>query len=211
MKIQHWKLVSGAWVLFYLVSGIYFYVTDIDKSQIYNSVFYLAVFIYFARKEIKFPAFAIFLFGLSIFFNTLGNFPFDFGNETRILFSFEYYDILIHFFGFFLFTIGILIAYHSKYLRLDLIIFLSIVLALLGIGAIIEIFEYSGFVLFGFGSGWLMFGEGDNSSNFGPWGDTSTDMIANLMGILLGFAVYYVVIYFKNANKHVIKNKYQKK
>jgi hypothetical protein len=53
-------------------------------------------------------------------------------------------------------------------------------------GAVVEAAEYWGFIFIGFGEGYLGFGDGDTSQNFGPWENSSIDTTLNFAGGLLG-------------------------
>lgn len=61
-------------------------------------------------------------------------------------------------------------------------------------GTIVEISEYWGFRLIGLGEGYMGFGAGDNSKNFGPWEDSSLDMTFNVIGSLAGVLFSYIFI-----------------
>ncbi len=60
------------------------------------------------------------------------------------------------------------------------------------IGAFIEALEYWGFVTIGMGEGYLGFGQGDNSQNFGPWKDSSLDTTLNFFGSFLAVLIYWL-------------------
>ncbi len=66
------------------------------------------------------------------------------------------------------------------------------------IGALIEALEYWGFVTIGMGEGYLGFGEGDSSQNFGPWEDSSSDTTANFFGSFLAVLIYWLFALLKN-------------
>lgn len=66
------------------------------------------------------------------------------------------------------------------------------------IGALIEALEYWGFITIGMGEGYLGFGEGDNSQNFGPWEDSSSDTTANFFGSFLAVLIYWLFALLKS-------------
>lgn len=131
----------------------------------------------------------VLLFGLSGLPHFIGLIPFSFNGRVSTLYDDSFiianYDILSHTVAFILFSTGFLFYLKPKANR-----FLIMFLALMGVGMIIEISEFLGYILFGLGNGWLAFGHSDSSANFGPWGDSMMDSISNMVGIILGFIIY---------------------
>ncbi|MBD3361244.1 hypothetical protein GF358_00470 [Candidatus Woesearchaeota archaeon] len=89
----------------------------------------------------------------------------------------------------------------------SIFLILVVILAASGIGVIIELFEFSGFLIYGFGDGALAFGAGDACtgqlvSTFeeidqygGGWFNTMYDLIFNSIGVLSGvvlMSLFYV-------------------
>ncbi|MFP4423648.1 MAG: hypothetical protein ACLFP2_00290 [Candidatus Woesearchaeota archaeon] len=173
-----WRDVFGLWVLFYLSLSLFYLFTGIDPAHMFIGIALLISFLIIRRKNWYIPNIIVCFFGISILFNSIGTLPF---NGT--LYGLEHYDVFAHFMGFFFLTLGVTYFYPRHGI---------ILLSLMGIGAGIEICEYLGFRILGYGSGWLMFGEGDNSQAFGPWQDSMEDMIANLVGIAFGIAVRWL-------------------
>ena len=68
---------------------------------------------------------------------------------------------------------------------------------MMGIGAFNEVLEYVGFDVLGYGSGFLEYGAGDSSPVGGPWENASLDMLANLLGIIIGAGGF---LFFKKEN-----------
>jgi hypothetical protein len=64
------------------------------------------------------------------------------------------------------------------------------------IGALVEMTEYWGFRIVGFGEGYLGFGDGDNSSHFGPWENSSLDTTCNFLGSIAGILLAGVILLF---------------
>ena len=141
------------------------------------------IFVY--KKNL--PDCLVVCFSLSALPHFLGLIPL--GANGRVLYDDTFiianYDLLSHTIAFVLFSIGFL-----SYLRPKVNRFLIMFLALMGVGMIIEISEFLGYILFGIGKGWLAFGHSDSSANFGPWGDSMMDSISNMVGIILGFVIY---------------------
>lgn len=103
-----------------------------------------------------------------------------------------HYDWIAHFVSSFLGAIIIMnILLHSQYFSNRILITCMITFSVvLAFGVIWEISEYWGFRIFGFGEGYLGFGDGDNSQNFGPWENSSQDSSLNLIGSLLAVVLY---------------------
>jgi hypothetical protein len=74
-------------------------------------------------------------------------------------------------------------------------------------GSCVEISEYWGFRFIGYGEGYLGFGAGDNSQNFGPWEDSSQDQTANLAGALLGGLAMLIVLKMHSNNLNLKKKR----
>lgn len=71
------------------------------------------------------------------------------------------------------------------------------------IGAVIEATEYWGFITVGTGEGYLGFGDGDNSKNFGPWEDSSLDTTSNLLGSFLAIITSYLFFTLRKKTKNI--------
>jgi len=83
--------------------------------------------------------------------------------------------------------------------------FLVILFVSLGIGALVEIIEFWGYLSLGFGEGALMFGAGDGVAGKtgqelidvlgGGWINAGWDLTFNLLGALVGLAIMMIVHY----------------
>lgn len=107
-------------------------------------------------------------------------------------------DLILHILTTFLFAyivLNFLLQNTSNKFLTSAIIAISITIT---IGALIEALEYWGFVAIGMGEGYLGFGEGDNSQNFGPWEDSSSDTTANFFGSFLAVLIYWLFALLKN-------------
>ncbi|MFW6450573.1 MAG: hypothetical protein ACOCZ6_05970 [Nanoarchaeota archaeon] len=122
---------------------------------------------------------------MSILWHFAGLLPISYEGRVSTLydssFILPHYDLIGHTLGFLFLTLAVLIHFKPNFKNLP-VAFLS----LMGVGALIEIFEYSGFLIFGIGKGWLALGPGDYGLNLSLWIDTMTDMISNMTGILFG-------------------------
>ena len=81
--------------------------------------------------------------------------------------------------------------HHNRFL------FLVILLASLGIGVIIEFYEFAGYFIVGEGAGGLGQGEGDIATELGDslWLNTMLDMVYNLLGAFIGLGMGYALRY----------------
>jgi len=84
----------------------------------------------------------------------------------------------------------------------NLLLLIAIFLAAFGVGAVVEMSEFLGYLKLGFGDGALMFGPGDSVAGFegsdlidaigGGWINTGWDLIFNTTGILFGIAMMII-------------------
>lgn len=195
---MHWRRLFLVWALFYLLISLYYLVTGINDFHIINSIALLVLSFLTRNLDWNIPRSAVWLFGLALLFNTLGVFPIQISEDVANLYSLEHYDTLAHLIGMMLFSLSVFLTYRYVQERLKVLHIGILFFALFGIGACLEITEYSGYRLFGYGAGWLRFGEGDNSTNFGPWGDSMTDMLANLIGITCGLLLLAISVKVEN-------------
>jgi uncharacterized membrane protein YjdF len=82
----------------------------------------------------------------------------------------------------------ILENYSKKTIRAASIAFCIIIT----FGALIEATEYWGFRSVGLGEGYLGFGAGDDSPNYGPWENSSIDTTLNFLGGFLAFLIFTI-------------------
>jgi len=106
------------------------------------------------------------------------------------------YDKIIHFVGF---AIIAMIFCRWFYIQPRAKLFFIVFLAAMGLGAIVEIGEYAGFVILGEGDGFFFYGAGDGISlspeeKFkGSWENAMTDMIANMLGVFAGLITARII------------------
>lgn len=83
--------------------------------------------------------------------------------------------------------------FHNTY------VILFTILAALGIGVIVEFYEFAGYFIVGEGVGGLGQGEGDFTTELGEslWLNTMLDMVFNAVGALLGLTVGVLLKYHK--------------
>lgn len=96
-----------------------------------------------------------------------------------------HYDWIVHSvsMGFFAAAIAsIFYPYLKRAFKSDFTVFFFLLLACLGMGLMNEVLEFVGYKFFGVGHGFMEFGEGDISPNAGPWQNSCTDMLNNIIG-----------------------------
>jgi VanZ family protein len=104
------------------------------------------------------------------------------------------FDKVVHFSGYCMLTVFLVhwSGLESPLLRkknagmIALIMFTAV-----GVGAVNEIAEYTGYRLFGVGDGFFLLGAGDGDPSLaykfqGSWDDSMKDMIANIVGVCAG-------------------------
>ncbi len=196
------KKVVWIWIIFYVIFSLYLYlffsIKIFDDFAVYTAIL---LYIVFFVKEIRMPVVSVWLFGIGTLPHIIGMIPFSVNNELISLYHSSIfsgnYDIMTHFIGFIFFTIGFLYFYHHNQKSISKLTLFVLFFSLIGMGTSLEILEYLGYRLFGFGWGFLAFGQGDSDLIFGPWGDSITDSISNIVGIAVGFLIYYKWVYQK--------------
>jgi uncharacterized membrane protein YjdF len=142
------------------------------------------------RRRIDLRAVPYALFGIFLFLHFAGMFgwyqSFPLGME---------YDYWVHGFFGFIAALIVLRAYHFYGIYPPGFIAVAATAVILGFSAFHEIFEYAGAMTVGQGEGVLFVGAGD----LDEW-DTQKDMLNNLIGALLGMAVFYIIKFIHRAN-----------
>ena len=98
------------------------------------------------------------------------------------------FDWILHFFGMFVLSIVLL-----NWLGTNAVTCSLVILAVLGVGSLIETTEYIGYLGLGEGEGLLFYGSGDiDDINYvgGGWINTMVDLIFNTLGALIGLFVF---------------------
>lgn len=165
------KKIATFWISFYLLIAIF----ELFFGVYLVENLWLIIILFLVRN--KNPK-AIFFVGLAGLFHVIGTIP-----HLDLYAAYTNYDLIVHGIGFFFATRGLLeLIPEEKNSHLFLM--------LIGLASLMEIFEYLGFVLFGYGGGALQFGSGDANLQLGAWGDSITDMIANSLGVGLSLLLY---------------------
>jgi len=184
MKIN--KLMLLIYIVLYSVLGI---ISLLKKELITVDNFIAAGFcisFLLLTKKYKITSFTVFFAGLTFLPHILGNLGF------YELASLNYhYDWIVHFITPVFSTLAIMTFLINNKLSKKVItagfiaLFVSVTF-----GALIEMSEYWGFRIIGFGEGYLGFGAGDDSSNYGPWENSSQDTSLNFLGSIIGIFLY---------------------
>jgi len=186
------KILLG-WVTLYLIGGTIFL---IKKELISVDHFIAAAFcLFFLWLEKRYSAteWLAFMAGLTFFPHILGTW----GLYEWAALNYHY-DMIVHLITGMFSSITMMLFMRDIPIKAKGLISLSITVM---IGAIVEASEYWGFIFIGFGSGYLGFGSGDNSQNFGPWENSSIDTTLNFAGALLGLIMFYLISFFGRKNK----------
>ena len=95
----------------------------------------------------------------------------------------------------------------NKFCKKNLLIIMAIFLAATGVGAVVEISEFVGYLSLGFGEGAFMFGPGDGLAGKvgsdlidaigGGWINEGWDFINNTIGIIIGMIIMGIIRKFK--------------
>ena len=176
-------------LIIYAIFRNIFYFPDLITSIIIIFLLYK----YFNKLELN--NFIFFLLFLALLFHDFG--VFGFYNKSPLYFQ---YDNLTHFIGGI--ALGIFfINFFKKNIDGKLLIIFLALLSALGVGAVVEIIEYSGYLYLGQGDGFFYFGgKGDlgrRNSITGAWANSSIDMVLNLVGGIIGIISYLIYKKFK--------------
>jgi len=180
-------------ILYSILTKTFYYIADSLISIIILTILFLSYRHFNLNKTI------FILLSLSMLLHNFG--VFGFYSESPFSFS---YDKLTHFVGGFalaVFFLNYIKTFFKKSKIEKTILILIAILAALGIGSIIELSEYLGYLFLGQGEGFLYFGgTGDLTGNYnlgGAWINSSVDMIFNLVGSFAGLVAYFVYEKFK--------------
>lgn len=160
----------------------------------------LLILFYFLRNMMNLNPVTYSLLSLAFIFHNLG--VFGFYSTSPLPFE---WDLWTHGFGLFAYSI-MFYNYFKQYFtsekKRNALILLLVIFSTLGIGAIIEMVEFSGYLYFGKGEGFLLYGAGDAQPDSGPsadYVDSMYDLFYNSAGALIGVLV--CLIYYNLINK----------
>ena len=188
------KILLWFFIIAYSAFGLYNFFAY--GSQLYEyffiSVFFLVIF--FRIKRFKLSSSIIILMALVPFLHTVAMIPFFVNGEEFTIYNSQFnyqFDFITHVAGFVIASLIALQIIYNKNKKVKVWVLTAVFFALIGLGACFEQCEFYGYYVFGFGKGTFHFGEGDNSANFGPWGDSMTDITANIIGIMIGYLLHF--------------------
>ncbi len=124
------------------------------------------------------------------------------------------WDHITHFFGTLPFAL-LFFKWMSQWLdkgitKKNILIIMAVFFSAMGVGAIVELFEFIGYLALGFGDGVLMFGPGDGIAGLqgtdlidaigGGWINEGWDFVYNTIGIITGLAIMITIRIAKKTN-----------
>lgn len=208
----------GIWVSITTVLAVLIFVLLILMSYVWQVtafvpeiiifiVLILFFYITYNRWNLNLPIYTIII--LSLIPHSLGFMGFYLNSPLPI--AWDHFTHVLPCFAFALFFFQFLKQFMSKRLFSTKTIFLIfiVILAASGIGVGIELFEFSGFLINGFGEGALAFGAGDACQGQlvstieeidaygGGWFNTMYDLIWNSIGVLLGVIIMVLFYWLK--------------
>ena len=159
-----------------------------------------ALFAYFSDSlRLTIPTFTVVILGMIL--HGLGVLGFYGASPVPIQ-----WDHITHIFGLFAFAL-LIFEYLEQWMDVRLLTLRNITLVIIiflaasGVGAVIELSEFLGYLKYGFGEGAFAFGPGDGFETFaknntdliadlgGGWINTGWDLIFNTLGIIAGIAL----------------------
>jgi hypothetical protein len=196
LKKQHIILMI-TFVLIFII-GLFRYKTGFIKDLFFTA--FLALVLCLLYKKLKLTPVTYSLICLSFIVHNMGAFTF-----YAPLFGIPY-DVITHILGLFSATLAVADFFSfgftksKKFHSDDAVLLLMIFLAGLGIGALVETMEYTGYLMWGQGEGFFQFGSGDyeglNTTDKltqivgGGYFDTMTDLIHNMIGGMLAIILF---------------------
>lgn len=197
------RLCLALAVIVFALLYISSYVTGVHEYRDDITIFILLSFLYyfnFSRWNLTIPIYALLTFGNVL--HSLGVFGF-YGNSPLPV----QWDHITHFFGALPFAMLFFQILKDKFTTKfftwkNFGTFIMVILLATGIGAIVELSEFAGFLVNGFGNGALAFGTGDGFANLpqdqitsminvvgGGWINEGWDFMFNTAGILIGLLI----------------------
>ena len=190
-------------ILIFVALFISSYITGVHEYRDDITIFILLSFLYyfnFSRWNLTIPIYALLTFGNVT--HALG----VFGFYSNSPFPMQW-DHITHFFGALPFAMLFFQILKDKISRnfftwKNLGVFVLVILLATGVGAVVELSEFVGFLVNGFGNGALAFGTGDGFANIpadqitsminvvgGGWINEGWDFVFNTIGILVGLLI----------------------
>lgn len=192
-----------AFILFYLVQGIFsIFLENFAKPlDIFAATAVIALF-FLLHHFVKLKSIVPLMLGIGLFPHIIGLYkiiPYNHGYIGTLYgwagFNYQY-DLFVHFFAIFCFSVAFCSIFHPyliKGLKSKFLMFIVALFFVIGVGGLNEVIEYVGYDAFGYGEGFLEYGEGDDTPTSGPWKDSCTDLIANIFGGVIGIGGFILI------------------
>lgn len=193
------------------------YVTDIWSFFWPDSIFFIAILslLFFLRNKLNLSLPVYIFVTLGFLTHSLGTVGWY--GESPIALQ---WDHITHFFGIFGWSMLLFRAFEKNFTKFmswkNVGIFLTLFLATQGMGALVELTEFVGFLKFGFGDGALMFGTGDSQADGfnmdtainwvgGGWINTGWDLVFNFIGAIFGLVLSVLYHVWVNRSHRVVR------
>lgn len=177
----------------------------------------LLIIFYFIDMWLDFGVVLIILFNLGLIVHNLGSFGF-----YSLSFGLFEYDNFVHVFSSFAagYIIISIIAkkfhYRSGILKKKTVVddhkalaVLLVISFVISLGVFVELTEFIGYAYLGVGDGLFFYGSGDLGAGLsGEYIDVMTDIIANIIGAIIGVLAYYLLDLKRFNNLHFIISKF---
>jgi len=209
-KINATSLWFIIFILFYALQAVLSLFFNIFPPLIdFITVIAVIIIFFLIHVKTKVKVIVPFLLGFGFLFHIIGLYQIIPYNQdyTGTLYGAPqlnyHYDIIPHSIGFGLIAIAvcsIFYPYFKKIFKTKKAILFFMIFFMLGFGALNEIIEYLGYVSFGYGEGFIEFGDGDISPDAGPWQNASIDLISNFFGALVSIALFLFIMQRKEKN-----------
>ena len=158
----------------------------------------IVLIIFIIHRSVNFSKYVPLFLGLGFLLHTIGLYQIiPYNGYMGTLYGSPilnyHYDLMVHAVGIFFFSLAfchMMYLHLKKGLKSKMLTFVILFFFMLGIGGFNEVLEYVGFDVLGQGEGFLEFGDGDTTAGGGPWENASLDLIANIVGSLIGIGSF---------------------
>lgn len=206
--INDLKILTGISILIFLIMipigylrGVYAFIPDLVLFII------LTLFYYWTYDTFRMntPIFTMLIFGHIL--HACGIFGWYSTSPVPIQ-----WDHVTHFFGAFPYALLFYKFFEQWadtkwFTKKNILLLLAVFLAATGVGAVVELSEFVGYLQLGFGEGAFQFGPGDGVTGLtgsdlvdaigGGWINEGWDFVWNTFGILVGMAIMIVISLFR--------------
>jgi len=204
MKSSKDSRATGIFIFFLLFYFVQILLTFSLHTPIidYIAIFSIILMMFLFHLRFRFNKLVPLFLGLTFIFHALGFYriiPYGDGQVAMLYGApqlWYHYDWIVHAGGFFFATLAACLLFYNpirKGLKSHALASLVFVLAIVGIGALIEVTEFAGFNLVGYGEGFLLLGDGDFALKESVWDNSSMDQLSNLIGAVSGMIIYLAI------------------